>query len=216
MKQINDYIDGYGLIRNGDTGDSCRETGTYATLTGDMLNLAACYTPGGFVRHPFPTDDWHKDPKEFSRDQWLGLMCAVVSNYHNPIAKDLAEKAWSLQRFMRGQNKDIYTYEYVMYARAFRKWYLYPIINLLDLGVLINVIIRIIKSYIDIDDTADDINVSGMIFAFKKNYPTLVIYLASKLHKLRKNGVLDAWTRYYLRPEAPPLDVYAKPYIERL
>lgn len=225
MKYIYDYFDQYGLLRNGDTGDSARETGTYLiphtsisyNLLFSLRDLSQCFNPltCQWVRHPHPTEPWHADPKEFSRDQWTGVMCGLISKRNYPEAENMIRGTWKGQRFLRAQNGDLVTYEYSLYIRGLQKRFLYPLLFVLDLGILLNVVLRVAISYFSETNTADDINVTSMCIVARQVMPTPVVWLACQLYKLRKHGVYWAWQQYYARPEAPPMDEHLRYLIER-
>lgn len=222
MKQWADYFDGLGLLRNGDTGDSAREMGTYITGLPEPLNqllawnsLANCFIDGQWVRHPNPTSDWHKDPKEFSRDQWVGVMCAMITLMDNTSVHWHLRKTYE-SNFLRAQNGDLITWEMGLYVRAFYSWWMKPILWILDFGFVANAIIRVIKSYINSDDTADDINLTSMLYVAKNHASTFWVKIAMWIYSYRKNGVLSAWQSYYKRPEAPPMDVLWEPIIKEM
>ena len=211
MKNFTDYIDYYGLVINGDTGDSCRETGTALSGGQTGLQIENCYTSQGWVRHPHPTEAWHADPTQFSRDQWEGLMCGLIETNNSVYLSN----TWALQKMFRAQNGDIVSWEYNLYIRAFKKYYLYPVLILLDLGLVVSVLIRVITSFIDQNNTGDDINVSTMAILAVKHMPTPLSLLAALLYRLYKGGVLRAFQQYYQRPEAPPMDELLKPELEK-
>lgn len=214
MKDISSYFDSDDLIRNSDTGDSCRETATYAMITGIPHGLDKCYTPQGWIRHPHPTDAWHADPKEFSRDQWTALMCFFIMHPASIVTQILLKPTYEAQRLFRAQNNDVISWEYVLYLRAFNKhkW----VMTVLDIGLLISVLIRVVKSYIDKNDTADDINTVMMCIAFKQRNPTITAFLARKAYLMYRGGVFGAWQRYYERTEAPPMDELYKQAIKEM
>lgn len=213
MKSWTRYFDNLGLVINGDTGDSCRETATYLCAQKKehqplvWNSLIKCQVDGLWVRHPKPaSSEWHYDPKEFSRDQWTALMCAMlcVPAYCGPAFDEMLKK--QIKHPFTAQNGDLITWEWVLYLRHLTP-FSYPLIFFLDFGLIINVLIRIVKSYIyGNKDTADDINLVTMIYVFTKNHPTPFVYLARKLYKLRKLSVQSAWDSYYARQEAPPMN----------
>jgi len=86
MKNLNDYIDKFGMIvtKEGDGGDSCAHgcaiaygalrTGTKEKV---FINVDALHkAPGRFVRHPDP-DKWYSDLDRMSRDQLSPLLALL-------------------------------------------------------------------------------------------------------------------------------------------
>jgi hypothetical protein len=222
MKNWSNYFDDLGIIRNSDTGDSAREMGTYLTVTNSLSTLDAlskCFNPikKEWVRHPQPTDSWHKDPKEFSRDQWIGVMCGLINHKDLTTAKILILDTFlaQLKHPFTAQNKDIITWEWALYSRALNLWYLWPLLLILDWGLVINVIIRSVKSYLDYNDTGDDINVTSMCIISSQNLWTPVVWLARKFYKFHKYGPQRSFNEYYKRLEAPPMDELYYPAIKK-
>lgn len=213
MKSWTRYFDSLGLVINGDTGDSCRETATCLCAQAPhnqplvWNSLIKCRTPNGWVRHPAPASSaWHSDPKEFSRDQWTALMCAMLClESHCGIEFDEMIKN-QIKHPFTAQNGDLITWEWVLYLRHFMP-FSFPMLCILDFGLFVNVMIRVVKSYIyGNKDTADDINITTMIVVFTEKYSTPFVYLARKLYKLRKLSVQSAWDSYYERDVAPPMN----------
>lgn len=218
MKKINDFVDEYGAVCHKhlailpywERGDSARETGTYWTLIPyhnmDFVFSAAFVVDKGsaLCRHNYSGELWHRDPKEFSRDQWTALACAAVI-WPDAIIEHIL---WQEQKkhHLRCQNKDIITWEYNLYIRMFCLWFLWPLLVFLDLGLLVNAIIRAIKNRNNSDDVGDDINVTTMIYVAMMVLPTPTSWLARFVYKRTHPGIQAAWDHYYRHPENPPIN----------
>lgn len=239
MKNINDFIDEYGAIchKHKDSnewqrGDSARETGTYFCYLGEWTNLKFTYSvlnnvfirafkvstslassDTSLCRHNYSNEAWHCDPKEFSRDQWQALACAAA--IHNKSY--LKNALWWEQKnhFFTAQNGDLITYEYNLYIRMFRLWYLWPLLLILDLGLVVNAIIRVIKNRRDSDDVGDCINITSMIYVATQVLPTPTNWLARMIYKTFHPGIQKAWDWYYRHPENPPMNEVWRPIITK-
>lgn len=213
-----------------ETGDSARETGTALValhfispgapllgLTLEGLIYEIEIKDNALIRHPHPCDAWHADPKQFSRDQWTAVIHAAIC--WPKAGKPLAWRLFKAQinRFGFFQNWDICTWEWVWYFRALNLWLLYPLVVLLDLGLVVNAVIRALVSYTDPYNVGDDINLTtGILVATKVKFWTPTAWLAKQILRLRNLTLLWSWQYYYRHLEDPPMDELMKPIIREV
>lgn len=190
-------------------GDSARETGTFSIIKPhkelDEWTIASAFVVDkgtALCRHNFSNVEWHRNPAEFSRDQWQALACAAVIHPQFYLKNLLWRE--QCRHHLKAQNKDIITYEYNLYIRMFRLWYLWPVLLFLDLGLVVNALIRAIKNRNDPDDCGDDLNITSMIYVAKMVLPTPTSELARFLYKKLHPSIQRAWDHYYRHPENPP------------
>lgn len=229
-KKMSDYIDEYGAVCHKypmvpltgevvwERGDAARETGTYFTVRPWstrkfilVVKKAFLKEDGSLCRHLFANVEWHRDPKEFSRDQWTGLACAAVIR---PCVKKILLKE-QLKHPFTAQNGDLITWEWNLYIRMFKAWYLWPLLFILDFGLVVNSIIRVIKNKCDSDNVGDDINQTTMLYVATQKLPTPMSWLARLIYKTFHPGVQKAWDWYYRHPENPPMAEVWRPVIKR-
>lgn len=229
MKYLKDYFDKYNLLGHRykedptqfDKGDSCADSCRYyylesltpqkvasreliRTQFSQAVTALEIDKTGIFRRHP----DQYNEPEDFSRDQMVPLILALSAWSKTDALRRLYEKQKS--RLILCQNKDIFFWEYVLFWRGLSILSLYPMILLLDLGLLVNSIIRVINSYLSSDKVADDLNTQCYLIFSKNKYPTPMSLIAILIYKLRRHGALKPWTHYYRHPENPPIDQYAE------
>ena len=203
------FLDINGLIvqRDMDGGDTAGREGDYwfaHVLNNESLDLVRFnknlqllqVEPGVFIRNPIN----YNDPKDFSRDQTVPLILAMGEMKEYGTLKLLFKK--QLLNFGRYQNGDIGLIgDLGYYIRAFKMWYLYPILILGDAQLLVNSIIRCIKGR-NYDDVSDDINHTLGLLQAQNTYPTPVSWLARKVYKhFRPGGIQRAWD-WYFRPDS--------------
>jgi len=197
------YYDNNGLIvqRDGDGGDTAGREGDYffhLGLTGyvytdfDRVLEALQVSPGVFIRNPVH----YNDPKDFSRDQTVPLILAMGEMGRTKVLKLLLKK--QIKNYFRYQNNDIGAFSDVgYYIRAFKAWYLYPVLVLTDLQLIGESIIRCIQGKNPVD-TSDDINHTLALLQSQNRFPTVGSYIARKIYKLfRPGGIQAAWDRYF-------------------
>lgn len=201
------FLDSNGLIvqKDGDGGDTAGREGDYwfniglANSKGEassapefkrVLELLQV-SPGVFVRNPVH----YNDPKDFSRDQTMPLILAMGEMKEYGILKETLKQ--QLKRFTFYQNRDIATpQDWGYYIRAFRAWYLYPVLLVGDLFMLTNSVIRCIKG--NDNDTSDDINHTLSLLQAQHVLQTPIGWLARKIYvTFRKGGVQNAWDNYF-------------------
>lgn len=159
---------------------------------------------GIWRRHPTQ----YNEPNDWSRDQETPIIIALAAYGIKDRLTRLYNK--HLSRFPRCQNKDILVWEYSLFWRGLEKWWFYPLILILDLGLVVNSIIRVIKAKFSDDDVGDCLNHQLHIIYALEKYPTPTAHLAKVIYKLRKRGMFYPWDYYYRHPENPPIDEFAK------
>lgn len=207
------HLDAKGLIvqADGDGGDTLQREGfwyegaflnpIYPTIPG-MLDynsaLSILTTSNGFTRY------WqtpYNDPSDTSRDQLVSNIRAWgYYGYKGDLEYifNQAIKNWS--RFPNGDI--VFINDYARFIRAFRAWWLYPLLPLFDVPLVINSIIRCIKGALNYDDVGDDINHIGDLAQAQHTYATPVSWLARKIYKcFRARGGQYALD-WYFRSEA--------------
>lgn len=157
----------------------------------DVLTLLQI-SPGVYVRNPVH----YNDPKDFSRDQTIPLILAMgqLEKYEN-----LKQLFWKqVKNFGRYANGDIGGPEDLgYYIRANKEWYLYPVLILGDTQMLVNTLIRIVKSK-KLTDTSDDINHTLALIQAQYELATPISWLARKLYKsFVVGGIQSRWDSYF-------------------
>jgi hypothetical protein len=93
MKNLNDYVDTYGLITSGppgfDGGDTSSRNGTYAycnqltapnpTYNKTFLDKIMDPTTKLYRRHPDP-NKWYSNVETYSRDQFIPVLCLLIAD----------------------------------------------------------------------------------------------------------------------------------------
>ncbi len=219
------FLDKEGLITqaDGDAGDQLQREGFW--FEGWFLNPSQKLIPGlapyrralqvlkqptGFARSWLPGTSqppWN-DPSDCSRDQ---LVSNVRACGYYEFKDVLSYIFWGvIKNFSRFPNGDIaFINDYGRFIRAFKLWYLWPLLFILDLPMPINSIIRVIKGKASLDDVGDDINHIGDLAQAQKTYPTLISLLARKIYiwwrpnyaVACRNGAEYA-LYWYFRPES--------------
>lgn len=150
--------------------------------------------PGVFIRHPFDGVEWHKDPKETSRDQ---LTPTVIAMGLTQLREDLWQytKRFARRGFLKFQNKDLAgPQDWASLVRAF--WdvdgrstasyvmllCLLPVVLLGDLQLLLSVLVRCLKAR-NPDDVGDDWNLLALVLQAQYSLPTPISFIARKLYK---------------------------------
>lgn len=203
-----------GLITqyDGDTGDTCQREGLYIALLSldnhnylayDRLRnvtLAQLQVAPGIYRRSSEDGYWGSNPNNLSRDQraMLELAMAVVED-----KKHLKEAAgYILKRGGFHQNThpgtdapadawkipDIVSPgELAVYIRGLNLWWLYPVLTVLDIGLIADIYTR---------SKWDGANMSAVniIYANKK-YPTVFSRIAARL--CPKKEYINEITNYY-------------------
>jgi len=197
------YYDNNGLIvqRDGDGGDTAGREGDYFFHLGligykftdfDRVLALLQVSPGVFVRNP----THYNDPNDFSRDQTVPLILAMGQMGRTKVLKLLLNK--QIKNYFRYQNNDIGAFSDVgYYIRAFKAWYLYPILFVTDLQLIVESIVRCIQGK-DPTNTSDDINHTLALLQAQYRLPTVGSWLARKIYVLfRPGGIQAAWDRYF-------------------
>lgn len=189
------YLDARGLIvqQSGDGGDTLQREGFWyegAYLNpayGPVKNLAlynraliTLLTPQGFVRN------WqapYNHPSDTSRDQLVSNIRAC--GYNPTYINFLRIIFWGvIKNFSRFPNGDIaFINDYGRFIRAFRAWWLYPLLPLFDVPLIVNSIIRCIAGR-NFDNVGDDVNHVGDLSQARIIFPTPMSFIARKLYVL--------------------------------
>lgn len=194
------HRDQYGLIvqADGDGGDTCQRTGMYwfgrFLLDGKALEQTAReflaeaaqleISPGVLVRHPHqqnfvPGETFRSDPKRTSRDQQDPLVVALGALEPDRAMLTRIFRAHA-KRFFKYQNADIANPStFGIYIRAFRKWWLWPLLLVTDLGFLFGSLA--VWTQTNPDDVDDLNNVVRLSQAWAV-MPTPVSWLARRLY----------------------------------
>lgn len=201
------YYDNNNLIvqRDGDGGDTAGREGDYWFAQGlynhgnpgeiygfDSVLTHLQVNPGVFVRNPVH----YNNPKDFSRDQTIPLILAMGEYRRYATLKCLF---WNqFKNFGRYPNGDIAGPEDLgYYIRAFKAWYFYPVLIFGDFQMLVNSVIRIVKSS-NVNDTSDDINHTLALLQAQAHLPTPISYLARKIYKKWVvGGIQSRWDGYF-------------------
>jgi hypothetical protein len=206
------YLDSKGLIvqSNGDGGDTLQREGfwyegLFLNPMYPIINSMLSYEPAlnellysaGYARY------WqapYNDPTDTSRDQLVSNIRIVGYNVHNNGFKYIIKYILFsiLKNWSRFPNGDIaFINDYGRFIRAFRCWWLYPVLFLCDIPIVVNSIIRCIAGR-NPNNVGDDVNHIGDLAQCQKIYPTPVSFLARKLYKwFRPFGVQYALNWYF-------------------
>lgn len=243
MRLWNPYIDRHGLICQKEAdgslggGDTSNREALFAiaeclallpikrTMTWELRRSRLEQAPGLFIRHPGPGPSFWSDPKEWSRDQ------------QSPFTKALVFKndTWTLNRLYDAHKKRLFKCQNndwfgpAVYIRAFKWYWLWPLLCIFDLAILVNSLIAIglipkyhydKKKFLRITEDEVDIDINhtiDLIYA-RKFMPTPISWLARKLYAWFRSfgGVQRAWNHYF-RPESggPPFEELYAPFIDR-
>jgi len=190
-------LDSKGLIvqSTGDAGDQLQREGfwfegaylnpsygSFPTMTPYTDALSLLYTTEGFTRSWMPP---YNDPTDTSRDQLVSNIRAMGYNNLKPDLSFILTNI--IKNYSRFPNGDIaFINDYGRFIRAYRAWYLSPLLYACDLPLFINSLIRIVASR-DPNNVGDDINHIGDLAQAQNIYPTLISWAARKVYK---------WFRY--------------------
>ena len=208
---------------DGDGGDTAQREGMYAFALppGALTTLRFNYqsnllevAPATWVRHPYQPE-FRSDPAHMSRDQHDPLIAAWG---HHKLRKPLKRSLRGhIKRFGRYQNKDWANPNTVsLYVRAFRAWYMWPLLLLTDFGLIISSIDKIIKSRDP--NVSDDNNHIIRLLQAQRYLPTPVSWLARKIYKrFRRNGPQWALDYYHSSQFGgnPEMAELYRPHVER-
>lgn len=226
--------DHLGLIvqKDGDRGDTAHKTGIayYLYLKNLSLvdhngdNLIVGFkkaldqievAPGVWVRHPIPAQEYVANPADFSRDQEINLIIAM-GEYpeERERLKRMIGRRWS--RFGRYQNKDIMGPQHLSAdLRSLNNKLTYPILFLTDVGLVFDAVVAIARRMKDKNDVDVIINDTMMLDQARRRMPTPWSWLARQIMKL--TNIQSAWDTYFHpSSNAPPLNVFARVFIDRL
>jgi len=221
-------IDNYGLIvqADGDQGDSAQRVGMWLFV--DQSNTIINYVSlkhlhndqGLWFRHPN-----YPDTSDCSRDQ-MDPIIMTLGAYESKSLLKLTFKAHAKRLFFY-QNKDVpMIVTPCLYIRAFKAWYLYPILCVLDIGFMFAWVENLFRR--NPDDVDDNNNIMRMTQAAQV-MPTPLSWLGRKLYaktrrpnlgntvKGEKNAVMGALVWYH-RPESggnPAIAELYRPIVER-
>jgi hypothetical protein len=188
------YLDAKGLIvqQNGDGGDTLQREGFWyegiylvprmpVIMTPNLAPynnaITILWTVNGFER------SWqvpYNDPSDCSRDQLVSNIRAMgYFDYKGPLDYILTGV---IKNFSRFPNGDIcFINDYGRFIRAFKSWYLYPLLLIFDLPIIVNSIIRCIAGK-DSNNVGDDVNHIGDLAQAKCIFPTPISFLARKIY----------------------------------
>lgn len=202
------YLDSKGLItqKGGDAGDQLQREGfwyeglslnpLYSKIPGMLPYIEALFilhTTKGFTRSWVPP---YNDPTDTSRDQLVSNIRALGYFSEHLIVSRIF---WDVIRnYSRFPNNDIaFINDYGRFIRAYESWWLYPLLFLFDVPLIVNSIIRIIKSR-NLDNVGDDVNHIGDLAQAQNVYPTPISWFARKIYKrFHTNGVQYALDWYF-------------------
>ena len=226
-------VDSYGLIvqSDGDGGDTAARMGQWLFIntshTSDAnLELAKAMVwhlqpnAGIWIRHPM-----YPDVSDCSRDQLDPIIMALGANELTATLKDTF-KAHAKRAFFY-QNKDVpMLVTPCLYIRAFKAYWAYPILCILDIGFCFAWAENLMRR--NPDDVDDNNNIMRMTQAALV-MPTLLSWLGRKLYTLTRkanfgnsilgeiNPVMGA-LRWYFRPESggnPEIAEAYRPIVEK-
>lgn len=201
-------LDNKGLIvqSSGDGGDCLQREGFWAE--GGHLNpsypavpgmipydwaMAILWTGGGYTRYwEYP----YNNPSDTSRDQLVSNIRAMGYFSDKRALKEILDSI--LTNWSRFPNNDIaFINDYGRFIRAFRAWYLYPLLFLFDVPLVVNSIIRCVAGR-DPNNVGDDVNHIGDLTQSQYVYQTPVSWLARKIYKkFRPSGPQYALDWYF-------------------
>jgi len=186
------------------------------------------YEKGKFVRHPDPKM-WYSNPKNFSRDQTTTLLVALgLFGEKESVKENMIQlikgygfypnilKNWTnKEKVIPLDYRDFAGMsDWGSYIRALDNKLLYPYLLVSDTQLLGSSIIRLSFSYLDQDDTSDDINFSTHLIQAELVMPTPLSKLASWVYKLKvvnrshpqHNAIFSYWRYYFTHGGRPPID----------
>ena len=186
------------------------------------------YDTGKFVRHP-DKNMWYSNPKNFSRDQNTPLIVALgFFEEKESIRGNLSQlikgygfypnilKNWTnKEKVIPLDYRDFAGMsDWGSYIRALDNKSLYPLLLVSDTQLLGSSIIRFSLSYLDQDDSSDDINFSVHLIQSQLVMPTPLSKLASWFYKLKSvnkthpesNSIFSYWRYYFTHGGRPPID----------
>jgi len=201
------------------------------------------YSDGEWTRH-WNKKRWFGKRGVMSRDQIRSLLWAMA---HHKEKKALLKVAWSLFKrlgFMwntieNGEDADRTKWKVPGFSgptvwgtiiRGVIYWPLYPIVFpvllFLDVGILFNSIIIVTFSYIDPDETSNDLNHIGDVIGTKVMYPTSISWIARLIYvygrgcagetketRLKGSGPQTALDHYFRPPKSPPINKMYEPVL---
>lgn len=258
QRDLDGYLDSYNLVvqKDGDGGDTANKMGllgvaAYFLNDQDLKDyvreglpkLIVDTNPYKLVRNPTPNIFW-SDPNHFSRDQQSAVVLGAslvdkkLMVFNIMLAHLMRYGAYQNFQFktqdVSGKTTlikgDIASPEHLgYYARALDAYHLYPLLYIADLFMLLNSIVIVVKSYLDPDDTSNDLNHIAALLFTKVKQPTLMSWLARQVYvRLRANAGKDKQSRlpgfapqtaldHYFREEtgAPPINEFFKPFLEK-
>lgn len=186
------------------------------------------YDKGKFIRNP-DLSMWYSNPKNFSRDQTTPLVVAMgFLGQEESIKANLWQliqgfgfypnelKNWTnrTKSLPLDYNDFAGLSDYGAYVRALNYKWLYPYLIVSDIQLLGSSVIRFMFSYLDQDDTSDDINFTTHLLQSELVMPTPLSKLAKFLY-VRKmvnesykkhTPVFSYWRYYFTHGGRPPID----------
>lgn len=226
QEQLIPYRDTYGMIcqYDGDSGDTAQRQGLNVVLLSlanhnieaeHQMNITIkeLKADEGIYRRTANPDHWGYNPNNLSRDQraMLELAMAATGNPELKVAAkyifkrggfhqnthpgtDADAKAWKIPDYVSPG-------ELAVYIRGLNMWYLYPVLTVLDLGLVADVFFR---------SRWDGANMSAVnILYANKKYRTVFSVLAKRL--MPKEEYKKEIKHYYFLEKngIPPLgDMY--------
>ncbi len=205
----------------------------YTDRLKEQINLNVGEEPGtiGFYRY-WNSKLWTGALPNASGDQMIPNIVAMGHFEITPIleATYKAHKArnfryWNKTKLGESTNSkagDWNVLTFATYIRAFRNRKLYPALLVLDLFLLLNSLIRIIKPPIvkklyNKNDTSDDLNHIVLLLQAKLYLPTPISWLSRRLYDTFRSGGAQAALDSYFREEnhGPPINELAAPILKR-
>lgn len=142
--------------------------------------------PGVYMRHP-NKNRWYSNPKNCSRDQLSIAILSMVACEDKPrlkrVALDLLKRFGFHRNIEDGVTGSLRTPDIIVPAelasilRGLNWWLLYPIITVLDIGLLLDLLFRK-KTIWDYDNM-----LASQILIANYKYPTLFSWLSKQLYK---------------------------------
>lgn len=175
--------------------------------------------PGGFIRD---FTKWN-DPKDFSRDQMISLICGISHYIEYPEIKKVVSKSFwmMIKNFFRFPNGDLCSPEHFgVYFRAYEEWYMYPFLLISDLLTLGMSVIIAVRSHKDADNVGDDLNHCQIMIMALTKYPTPLIFVALYIYNhwsWAPPGMTRAeyaFEHYFRSDINPPFDDFFRPVLK--
>jgi hypothetical protein len=193
------HVDKVGLIvqSNGDGGDTLQRMGFW--YEGKFFNptydsngalnvapysfaLSDLCVNGKYIRYPGQWDN----PADTSRDQLVSNIRAMGYYEFKPDLKNILGQIF--KNWSRYPNGDIaFLQDYARFARAFKAWWLYPVMLLGDIFLFGNTLVRIWKG-MNYDDVGDDINHIGDLAQARNYCGTPISWLARLFYVAFRHG----------------------------